>query len=177
MSANLKEAEGKALSRGTRSGYRRRSGARRPISSKPDTCTERYDVNPTGISVTVARLTPGDLSSRHVLPTSRGVGREWQKSAEVVVAALTEAAKGRTCVEWQVMHALRLATGHKLSGDRGAIARAGDAGGVTAGLRCLLVSGQHANGTSSRGARFGLVQHRNRRMRNHTSGGVRGRRG
>ena len=50
-------------------------------------------------------------------------------------------------------------------------------GGVTAGLRCLLVSGQHANGTSSRGARFGLVQHRNRRMRNHTSGGVRGRRG
>ena len=40
---------------------RRRNGVRRPISSKPDTCTERYDVKPTGISRKVARITPGDL--------------------------------------------------------------------------------------------------------------------
>ena len=60
---------------------------RRPISSKPETCTERYDVDPTGISVKVARLTLGDLPSCLVLLTSQGVGMGWQKSAEAIVVA------------------------------------------------------------------------------------------
>jgi len=99
----------------------------------------------------------------------------WQKSAEATVAALTEAAKGRTCVEWKVMHALRLATGHKLSGDRGATACAGDAGSVADGPWCLLAPGR-MQAEQAREARFGLGYHRNRRMRNRTSGGVGGRR-
>ena len=38
---------------------RRYSGVRRPISSKPDTCTERCDVDPTGLSVKVGAQYPG----------------------------------------------------------------------------------------------------------------------
>jgi hypothetical protein len=37
---------------------------RRPISSKPDTCTEGADVDAAGISVKVTRITRGDLPSR-----------------------------------------------------------------------------------------------------------------
>src|SRR3990172_10748701 len=37
---------------------RRYGGARRPISSKPETCTERCGVNPTGISVKVSAQYP-----------------------------------------------------------------------------------------------------------------------
>ena len=55
--------------------------------SKPDTCTERYDVDPTGISMKVTRFTLGDLPTCLVLPTSQGVGMGWQKSAEAVVVA------------------------------------------------------------------------------------------
>ena len=73
---------------------RRCSGVRRPISSKPNTCTERYDVNPTGISVKVARITLGDLPPCLVLLTSQGVGMGWQKSAEVVVAAWNRSGEG-----------------------------------------------------------------------------------
>ena len=43
----------------------------------------------------VTRLTLGGLSLCLVLPASRGVGMERQKSAEAVVVA-TEAMKGRT---------------------------------------------------------------------------------
>lgn len=42
---------------------RRRSGVRWHTSPKPDTHTERCDVEPTGISRKVARITPGDLPS------------------------------------------------------------------------------------------------------------------
>src|SRR6266568_3897112 len=126
----------------------------------------------------VARLTLGDLTlCPKGLQRLQGRWRGRQKSAEATVAVTTEAAKGRTCVEWQVMHALRLATGRKLSGNRGATAWVGDAGSVIDRLRCLLAPGRHANGTSSRDARFALVHHRNRRMRNRTYGGVGGRRG
>ena len=38
---------------------RRHGGVRRPISSKPETCTERRNVNPTGISVKVGASYPG----------------------------------------------------------------------------------------------------------------------
>ena len=38
---------------------RRQSGVSRPISVKPDTCTERYALDPTDISVKVARITLG----------------------------------------------------------------------------------------------------------------------
>ena len=38
---------------------RRRSRVRCPLSSKPDTCTEGYGVNPTGISVKVGAQYPG----------------------------------------------------------------------------------------------------------------------
>ena len=41
---------------------RRSPWVRRPLSSKPGTCTETADVDAAGISVTVARLTLGDLS-------------------------------------------------------------------------------------------------------------------
>ncbi|MDX2433702.1 MAG: hypothetical protein QNK14_03725, partial [Desulfobacterales bacterium] len=60
----------------------------RPISSKPDTCTESTDVNAAGISVKVACLTLGDLSTCTVLPKLRGFGMGWQKSAEAIVAGL-----------------------------------------------------------------------------------------
>ena len=73
---------------------RRRSGVSRPRAAKPNTCTERYDVYPTGISMKVARITLGDLPSCLVLPASRGDGMGWQKSADAVVAAKTAAAKG-----------------------------------------------------------------------------------
>ena len=46
---------------------RRRSGVRRPISSKPETYRERCDVYPTGISVKVVRHTRGDLQGCFVL--------------------------------------------------------------------------------------------------------------
>ena len=38
---------------------RRRSGVRSPKSPKPKTCTERYDVDPTDISVKVGAQYPG----------------------------------------------------------------------------------------------------------------------
>jgi len=114
-------------------------------------------------------------------PCATAIERWRDESAEVSRGRSsglgTKATKGRTCVEWQVMHALRLATEQKLSGDRGATACVGGAGSVANGLRCLLALGRHANGTSSRDARFALVHHRNRRMRNRMSGGVGGRRG
>ena len=44
---------------------------------KADTCTECINVEPTGISRKVARITPGGLHACHVLPTSRGVGMGW----------------------------------------------------------------------------------------------------
>jgi hypothetical protein len=64
---------------------RRRSRVRCPKSSKPDTCTEGYDVDPTGISVKVVRHTRGDLHACLELPTSRGVGMRMQKSANGIV--------------------------------------------------------------------------------------------
>ena len=66
---------------------RRHGGVRRQISSKPETCTERYDVNPTGISMKVARITLGGPSACLVLLASRGAGMDCQKSAEVIVCA------------------------------------------------------------------------------------------
>lgn len=39
---------------------------KRPISSKPDTCTEGLDLDGAGISVKVARITLGGLISCHV---------------------------------------------------------------------------------------------------------------
>ncbi len=63
---------------------------RRPISLKPDTCTEAAVVNAAGISVKVARLTLGGLPICLVLLTSRGVGMDWQKSAEAILVELTD---------------------------------------------------------------------------------------
>ena len=61
---------------------------RRPISSKPDTCTESMDVYAAGISGKVARITRGDLSSCHVLPARYRVEMGEQKSAEAMVVDL-----------------------------------------------------------------------------------------
>ena len=61
---------------------------RRPISPKPNTCTEGVVVNAAGISVKVARLTLGDLLVCLVLPPSRGDGMSRQKSAEGIVDPL-----------------------------------------------------------------------------------------
>ena len=38
---------------------RRRAWVRRPLSSKPDACTERHGADPTGISVKVGASNPG----------------------------------------------------------------------------------------------------------------------
>ena len=73
---------------------RRRSGVSRPRAAKPSTCTERYDVDPTGISMKVARITLGDLPSCLVLLASRGDGMGWQKSADAVVAAENRSGEG-----------------------------------------------------------------------------------
>ena len=62
---------------------------RRPISSKPDTCTESTDVNAAGISGKVACLTLGGLSTCTVLPRLRGFRMGFQKSAEAILAELT----------------------------------------------------------------------------------------
>lgn len=51
---------------------RRHSGVRRPLSSKPETCTGRCDVDPTGISVKVGVSYPG-RSSR--MPCATGIER------------------------------------------------------------------------------------------------------
>jgi hypothetical protein len=75
---------------------RRRVGVRRPLSSKPNACTERHDVDPTRISGKVARITRGDLSSCLVLPASRGAGMGWQKSAADIVGSST-LPKVQTC--------------------------------------------------------------------------------
>ena len=61
---------------------------------KPGTCTERYDVYPTGISRKVARITLGDLFACHVLPASQGDGMGAQKSAEAVVVARNRSNEG-----------------------------------------------------------------------------------
>ena len=70
---------------------RRRSGVSMHISAKPDTCTERYDVYPTGISVKVGVSYPGRSAwlprATSVLPASRGAGRLMQKSAEDILGA------------------------------------------------------------------------------------------
>jgi hypothetical protein len=69
---------------------RRSYWVRRQISSKPNTCTESAGVNAAGISVKVARLTLGGLPACHVLLASREAGKGWQKSAEAIVADLTD---------------------------------------------------------------------------------------
>ena len=75
---------------------RRSQWVRRQISSKPGTCTETVDVYAAGISVQVACITLGGLSTCLVLLASRGAGMGWQKSADVVVVTETGVAKGRT---------------------------------------------------------------------------------
>ena len=60
---------------------RRRCGVRRPISSKPGTCTERNDVYPTGISVKVSAQYPG----RSLVLPARATGVERRGDGERVV--------------------------------------------------------------------------------------------
>ena len=60
----------------------------RPIDVKPDTCTERYEVNPADISMKVTRITLGGLLSCYVLLASRGGGMGRQKSAEAIVVGV-----------------------------------------------------------------------------------------
>jgi len=59
---------------------RRYSGVRRPLSSKPETCTERCDVNPTGISVKVGASYPGRSGG---LPCATDIERCWDGLPEV----------------------------------------------------------------------------------------------
>jgi hypothetical protein len=70
----------------------------RPISVKPDTCTERYDVNPTGISMKVTRITLGGPPVCPVLLTPKGVEMGRWESAEAIVAP-DPVVKGRICRE------------------------------------------------------------------------------
>ncbi len=57
---------------------------RRPISSKPDTCTESMDVYAAGISRRVARITRGGLFACHALSARQRVEMGEQKSAEAI---------------------------------------------------------------------------------------------
>jgi hypothetical protein len=66
---------------------RRSHGVRRPISLKPDTDTERVDVNATVISVKGVRVTRGDLADCPELGKPRGLPMIRQKSAEGIVCA------------------------------------------------------------------------------------------
>jgi hypothetical protein len=59
---------------------RRHGGVRRPISSKPETCTERRDVDPTGISVKVGAQYPGRSGG---LPRATDIERCWDGSMGV----------------------------------------------------------------------------------------------
>ena len=62
---------------------------RRPKSSKPDTCTERYDVDPTGISGKVRAQYPGRSVG---VPCATDIERcrdGLQKSAEAIVGGST----------------------------------------------------------------------------------------
>ena len=72
---------------------RRCNGVRRPISSKPETCTERCNVYPTGISVKVGASYPGRSARAprvtSVLLASRGAGMPLQKSAEAIIGVRT----------------------------------------------------------------------------------------
>lgn len=64
---------------------RRPHRVKRPISLKPDTCTEGVGVYAAGISVKVARLTLGDLPVCLVLLPPRGGRKNRQKSADGIV--------------------------------------------------------------------------------------------
>ena len=59
---------------------RRSSGVSRPISAKPDTCMERRDVYPTGISVTVRAQYPGRSGG---VPCATDIERCWDAPPEV----------------------------------------------------------------------------------------------
>jgi len=67
---------------------RRSRGVRRPISLKPETDTERVDVNATVISVKGVRITRGDLMDCPELERSRGFSMVRQKSAEGIVGSV-----------------------------------------------------------------------------------------
>ena len=67
---------------------RRTRGVRRQISSKPDTDTERVDVDATVISVKGVRNTRGDLAGCQELGRSRGFPKIRQKSAEGIVSSV-----------------------------------------------------------------------------------------
>jgi len=67
---------------------RRTRGVRRPISSKPDTDTERVDVDATVISVKGVRITRGGLADCQELGRPRGFPTIGQKSAEGIVGSV-----------------------------------------------------------------------------------------
>jgi hypothetical protein len=73
---------------------------RRPIASKPDTCTETADVNAAGRSGKVTRITLGGLIACLWLPPLRSGGMGDQKSAEAKVGD-DRPLKGGTCgTDW-----------------------------------------------------------------------------
>ena len=68
---------------------RRPQWVRRPISSKPNTCPETADVDTTGISVKVTRITLGDLFFCRRLLISRDIKMGKQKLADAIVDELS----------------------------------------------------------------------------------------
>ena len=74
---------------------RRHGGVRRPISSKRETCTERRDVNPTGISVKVSASYPGRSGG---LPCATGIERcrDGQPEVSRGHSSCQQGATGRT---------------------------------------------------------------------------------
>ena len=69
---------------------------------KPDTCTERYDVDPPDISRQVTRITLGGPSACLVLLTLRGVGMGRWESAEAILVALTKRRRAESATSGKV---------------------------------------------------------------------------
>ena len=150
-------------------------GVSRRVYAKPDTCTERRAVDPTGISVKVSAQYPGRSDA---LPRASGVGRRCDGVSEVS-RGHSSCRKFRQRRAEPVMsgqsHVLSAWTERKLRGDTGAYSETGEAGSLEGDYGCLLANRRHVNGTKLAGAVRPVD--RNRRMRNRMYGGVGGRRG
>jgi hypothetical protein len=175
---------------------RRRCGVRRPISSKPGTCTERDDVDPTGISVKVSAQYPGRSAA---LPErATGVERRRDGAGEVSrghsrCAAHRRAEHDGTQVGPVISMDDEEAQARALRSDGADTPRVADAG--CGGRNPSAASDGAEAATATRGRTKAEVATQlmeqvveryppalpesimNRRMRNRTYGGVGGRRG
>ena len=139
-----------------------------PIDAKPCTCTERRDVDPTGISVKVSAQYPGRSAMLSLVTES--VERRSDPMAEVSRghSSCLFGAKGRTCHERIEGH---LSDWLDRSLARGLVMEVG-AGSPNGYNKCPETSRRIVNETKLTPE----TEDRNRPLRNRTAGGVGGRR-